>query len=135
MRKPFPYKVTSGWNSNRIGPNDHCVGDLEDDVVADVFESDIASISVGAPITSKCTTYERPTDVGGHGGTPARGCSSSQALTFYISTGLTTPITCPSGSLNWPSSTMSMIFSGPITRVPPRLSALVSASSMSSTAT
>ena len=49
--------------------------------------------------------------------------------------GLTTPIRWPSGSLNCPSSIMSMIVSGPITRVPPRLSALASAASMSSTAT
>jgi hypothetical protein len=53
----------------------------------------------------------------------------------YMSSGFTTPITCPSGSLNWPISIMSMIFSGPITRVPPRLSAFWSASSMSGTAT
>jgi hypothetical protein len=128
MRKPFPYKVTSGWNSNRIGPNDHCVSDLED----------VRPRDVGAVFPDHLEVHDvraDPTDVGGHGGTPARGYSSSQALTFYISSGLTTPITCPSGSLNWPSSTMSMIFSGPITRVPPRLSALVSASSMSSTAT
>lgn len=48
---------------------------------------------------------------------------------------LTTPITCPSGSLNWPSTIESMIVSGPMIRVPPRLSAFASASSTSGTST
>ena len=61
------------------------------------------------------------------------------ALSAQLRTGCypprTSPIRCPSGSWNCPSSIPSMIFSGPITRVPPRLSALASAASMSGTST
>ena len=49
--------------------------------------------------------------------------------------GLTTPIRWPSGSVNRPSSIVSITFSGPITRVPPRLSALARAASTSWTPT
>jgi len=132
MRKPFPYKVTSGWNSNRIGPNDHVSATSKMSVAGMPAREHI----VPRPPSLSCTTYERiqrmSADMVERRLVAA---APRKTLTFYISSGLTTPITCPSGSLNWPSSTMSMIFSGPITRVPPRLSALASASSMSSTAT
>ena len=48
---------------------------------------------------------------------------------------LTTPIRCPSGSLKRPISIDSITVSGPMTLVPPRLSALASAASTSGTPT
>src|SRR5262249_53796865 len=48
---------------------------------------------------------------------------------------LPTPSSFPSGSVNGPGSPMSMMFSGPMTRVPPRLWAFCSAASTSGPAT
>src|SRR5215211_1759976 len=46
-----------------------------------------------------------------------------------------TPIRLPSGSVNWPTTSVPGVPSGPILRVPPRLSAFCSAASTSGTPT
>lgn len=46
-----------------------------------------------------------------------------------------TPMRWPSGSVNWPTTSVPGLPSGPLTRVPPRRSALTSADSTSSTPT
>src|SRR5262249_13526387 len=72
---------------------------------------------------------------GGGGSQGPRVATPIPARCDTAATGMTTPTRWPSGSLISPSSIVSMIFSGPSTRVPPRLSALASAASTSSTAT
>ena len=78
----------------------------------------------------------RPRGSALRGGKPSRHAGlRGRALVPGYWSSFTTPTRLPSGSVNWPRTTMPMMSSGPITRLPPRLSAFCSASSTSGTAT